>query len=46
MLREHGLTSLASVRAAFMEGDGTISIIPYKNPGGAPSPRPNKRTIG
>jgi uncharacterized membrane protein YcaP (DUF421 family) len=42
-LREHGITSIDEVQAAFIEADGTISIIPYqddKKPGTmAPRPR-------
>ena len=44
-LREHGLTSFHNVRAAFMEGDGTISVVQYKKQGDPPPPS-SKRVIG
>ena len=40
-LREHGIEDLGDVKAAFLEGDGQISVIPAKS-SGAKDPEPRR----
>ena len=38
LLREHGIDSVSKVRRAYIEGDGSLSVLPYDEKAGEPSP--------
>jgi len=46
ILRENGVASFESVRAAFMEADGTVSVLKYKDDDAPRPPSGSKRLIG
>ena len=37
-MREHGIDSVSKVRRAYIEGDGSLSVLPYDEKAGEPSP--------